>query len=166
MSNWKNIVGSLAPTIATALGGPLAGTAVKYLSKEFLGTDNATESELAAAISGAPPERLAQIRQIDADFKVKMEQIGVDIFALEIDDRKNARAMAKVNMIPQIVLSTIFVLGYFAILVLLMSGVVVIADEIKDALLLLLGLITREIPTIMQFWFGSSHGSKNKSDNK
>jgi len=37
------------------------------------------------------------------------------------------------------------------------------SSDIKDTVILLIGLLTREVPTIMQFWFGSSSGSKDKT---
>ena len=53
MKDWKKVLGGIAPTIATALGGPLAGTATKFLASSLLGKDEASESELEAAIIGA-----------------------------------------------------------------------------------------------------------------
>ena len=163
MKDWNSIIGALAPTIATALGGPLAGTATKFLSAALLGNENATPAHLEATILGGSPETLARIKKIDADFKVEMERIGVDLYALEIDDRKDARGLAKVNMIPQMTLSVIFIGGYFAIVWMLFSGRVVIDDSIRDMSNILLGVLTANIPSIMQFWFGSSHGSKQKN---
>ena len=162
MKGWKSLIGTLAPTIATALGGPLAGTATKFLASSLLGDENATQGDLEAAILGGNPEALANIKQIDADFKIEMERIEVDVYALEVDDRKNARDMAKVNMVPQMILSVIFIGGYFAIVYLLFSGQAKIAPEIRDVANILLGVMTGSIPTILQFWFGSSHGSKQK----
>ena len=163
MKDWKSIVGTLAPTIATALGGPLAGTATKFLSSALLGNENATEHDLEAAIIGSTPEQLAKLREIDGNFKLEMKRIDVDVYALEVDDRKNARDLAKSNMIPQMTLSTIFIGGYFVIVWMLFSGHVVIDDSIRDMSNILLGVLTANIPSIMQFWFGSSHGSKQKA---
>lgn len=163
MKDWRSIVGTLAPTIATALGGPLAGTATKFLSNALLGNDDATEHDLEAAILGATPDQLAELRKIDNSFKLEMKRIDVDVYALEVDDRKNARDMAKTNMLPQIILSTIFIGGYFMIVWMLFSGQVIIDESIRDMSNILLGVLTANIPSIMQFWFGSSHGSKQKT---
>ena len=43
--DWKDVIGAVAPTIATALGGPLAGAAVKTLSNVLLGHEKGTESD-------------------------------------------------------------------------------------------------------------------------
>ena len=70
------------------------------------------------------------------------------------------------KMIPQVLLSILFIGGYFVVLYSLIAGDLKIDNTLKDAILLLIGIITREVPTIMQFWFGSSHGSKNKDKSK
>ena len=161
--DWKNLLGSIAPTIATALGGPLAGTATKFLANHFLGDEDAPMEDIQAAVMGASPEQLAALKKIDADFKVEMERIGVDIFALEVEDRKSARDMAaKTSLVPQMILSCIYISGYFALIYLLLFGDVELKASISDMAKVLIGIMTTAIPMILQFWFGSSHGSKNK----
>lgn len=160
---WREIVGGLAPTIATALGGPLAGTATKFLASKLLGKEEATNAELEMALTNATPEQLAKLKEIDNAFKLEMERIDVDVFALEVEDKKSARELAKDNMIPQITLSIIFIGGYFGLVYMLFSGQIKIDDSIRDMANILLGVLTVNIPNIMQFWFGSSHSSKTKT---
>lgn len=162
--NWKNIVGSLAPTLATALGGPLAGTATKFIADKLLDNPDATEHDISEFIANANPDQLAELKKIDNDFAIEMKRIEVDIFSLETKDKQSARDLAKVNMRPQIILSALFILGYFAIVALLFSGTVKIDQSIKDMSNILLGVLTANIPSIMAFWFGSSHGSKTKNN--
>ena len=64
------LLGQVAPTIATALGGPLAGVAVKTLSNAIFGHEDATEQQISDAMASATPDQLAAIKKIDADFKV------------------------------------------------------------------------------------------------
>ena len=72
----------------------------------------------------------------------------------------------KFKLIPLIILSTVFLVFYFKILLLFVTGDISPKSEYKDVLLILIGILTREVPTIMQFWFGSSHGSKQKTASK
>ena len=72
------LLGSIAPSIATALGGPLAGMGVKALSQALLGNENGTAEELSAALSSASPEQLSVVKKIDADFKVQMKSLDID----------------------------------------------------------------------------------------
>jgi len=161
--DWKDVIKNIAPVIATGFGGPIAGTATKFLAERFLGDPDATEAELSKAILGATPEQLAQLKIIDNDFAVKMAELKIDVYALEVKDRDSARGLAKVNMRPQIILSMIFIGGYFALVFMLFSGEVKITEDIRDMSNILLGVLTASIPAIMQFWFGSSSGSKDKS---
>ena len=155
MKDWKKVVGSIAPTIATALGGPLAGVATKFLADTVLGKD-ATEDELGEYIIGATPEQLASIKKADQDFKAKMRELDIDVERLAVDDRKSARELFKTNIWPQIVLSIVFVVGYFSLVGMLFSGVLELHDSMKDVANVLLGGITIGVPLILRFWFGGS----------
>lgn len=164
MDKWKEIICGIAPTLATALGGPLAGTAVKYLGDKLLGNESCDEEDIENFILQANPEDLYRVKQLDNDFKVEMKKLDIDVMALSVDNTKSAREMAKINMWPQISLSILFVVGYFAILIMMFVDFISPSETMKDPLLILLGVMTREMPTIMQFWFGSSFGSKKKTE--
>lgn len=161
--DWKKIVGSLAPTLATALGGPMYGTAVKFLSTQLLGKDNAKENEIEAAILGATPDQLAKLREIDNDFAAKMRELDIDVYRLEIEDRASARKLFEINIWPQIILTTIFTVGYFALMFCLFGGSFQITESIRDMCNILLGVMTAGVIKILDFWFGSSSGSKEKT---
>lgn len=161
--DWKALVKSIAPTIGTALGGPMAGMAVKFLGDNLLGNPDATETDVADYISTASPDAMLALKKIDVDFKIKMKELDIDVFKLEVDDKKSARDLAKVNMVPQILLSGIFVGGYFVVLALVLTGTMAIAEGMKAILYMLIGTLSAELTRIMSFWFGSSMGSKEKT---
>ena len=166
MTNWKEIVRNVAPVIGTALGGPMAGAATKFIAEKMLGKPNASEPEIEQAIMTASPEQLAKLKDIDAQFKLHMKQLDVDIYELEYKDRDSARKLFEVNVWPQIVLSTVFVLGYFAVLYYLMSHPSSLSgsnDKLVGVFTTVLGVLTAAIPQILNFWFGSSLGSKEKT---
>jgi len=52
------LLGSIAPSIATALGGPLAGLATKALSQALLGTEDSTEADQWSKCSSSRYKRL------------------------------------------------------------------------------------------------------------
>ncbi len=161
--NWKSLVRSVAPTLGAALGGPAGGMAVKFLSEQFLGKESAGEEALAAFVENASPSQMLEIKKADQQFAVQMRELDIDVFELEVGDRQNARDLFKVNMWPQIVLSALFIIGYFAILgVLMYFNGVEINDRVFGILNTVIGVLTAAIPMILQFWFGSSLGSKQK----
>ena len=86
-----DIIGSVAPTIASALGGPLAGTAVGALSHALFGTPDKPQAEVEQAVASATPEQLLTIKQAEAEFAEKMKQLDVDLAKLAVDDRNSAR---------------------------------------------------------------------------
>lgn len=160
--DWKGLVKNIAPVLGTALGGPLAGAATRYIAEAWLGNPEASEQDVAEALATASPEQLVRLRELDQQFKVKMKELDVDVFRLEVDDRKSARDMAKANMVPQITLSVLYSVGYFATLYALMSGDLAIGESIRGEFNMVLGVMTAAQIKIMDFWFGSSYGSKVK----
>lgn len=160
--NWKDLVKSVAPTIGAALGGPMGGMATKFLAEKLLGDPSAAQDKIEDFVLSASPEKMLELKKLDVDFKTRMRELDVDVFKLEVQDKASARELFKINIWPQIVLSAMFIGGYFFVLYGLLDGTITIQEAIKDVALLLIGLLTREVPTIMQFWFGSSMGSKEK----
>lgn len=158
--DWKGIVNTVAPTIATALGGPMAGAAVKFLGGQFLGNEEATETEVAQFVKDASPETLLQIKQADQEFALQMEKLGVDVFKIEADDKKNARAEHKLSNMPAILSVTLTVLVGAIIALLFYVEVPVGA---KEVLYMLLGIVLKEWGNSMQYWFGTTRGSAEKT---
>lgn len=62
----------------------------------------------------------------------------------------------KVISFAQIGLSVVFLLGYFAVLILFITGQVKTPPDWKEALIALLGVITGGVGTILAFWFARS----------
>jgi membrane-bound ClpP family serine protease len=157
------LLGQIAPTIATALGGPLAGMAVKTLSNVLLGHENGSEDDVKAALNAASPETLAQLKQIDADFKARMKELDIDLERIAANDRDSARKMQMANQdwIPR-VLALLITLGFFGILIwMLMKGMPQTGTE---ALLMMLGALGTAWTGVINFYYGSSAGSKEKNN--
>jgi len=166
--NLKKLIGAAAPALATALGGPLAGSAVKFLSGKVLGVDNGTEEDLAKAIGGWTPAERIKLQEMDNEYNLKLQQQGIDVFAMEVRDRESARKMAAStqNLWPQIALAIGYNLGFFVILGMLigmMTEAVEIDGGVKEALILLLGVMAGELKNVNAFWVGSSYGSTTKT---
>lgn len=163
--DWKKTLATVAPALATALGGPLAGVAVGMATKA-LGVDPG-EDALSTAIASGNPDVLVRLREVNTQFEKDMAALGVDLERIHAGDRASAREMAKTNMVPQIALSFVFIGGYFGAMFAL-HGVLFQAQEINGQVATLfgalIGIFTRELSGIMTFWFGSSAGSKTKGD--
>lgn len=158
--NWKSIVSTVAPTIATALGGPMAGAAVKFLGSQFLDDENATEDQVAEYVRNASPDQLLKIKQADQEFTLQMEKLGVDVFKIEAEDKKNARAEHKHSKMPSI-LSVVLTLLVAAIVALLFY--LEVPEGAREVLFMLLGVVVKEWGNSMQYWFGTTRGSAEKT---
>jgi len=163
LSKIGGLLGQVAPTIATALGGPLAGLAVKTISEAMFGHPDANESEVSAALMGATPEQLQKLKETDATFKLKMKELDIDLEKISSEDRDSARKMQMEtrDWIPRaLAISVTF--GFFGILTwLLTKGVPPTGSE---TLIYMLGALGTAWTGIVQFYFGSSAGSKAKTD--
>jgi hypothetical protein len=157
------LLGQLAPSIATALGGPLAGVAVKTLSSALFGNEDGTEEQISAAMAVATPDQLAAIKKIDADFKVQMKSLDIDLERISAGDRDSARQMQREtkDWVPK-VLAIVITLGFFGILIwMLLKGMPQTGTE---ALLMMLGALGTAWTGVVNFYYGSSAGSKAKND--
>ena len=155
------LIGSVAPTIATALGGPVAGLAVKAISGALFGHDSATEDDIRTVLANPTGDQLAALKKIDADFAVQMKALDIDLERIAAGDRASARDMQKEtkDWIPRALAVSVTV-GFFAILLyMLIYGLPTTGNE---ALLLLLGALQTAWGGIIAFYFGSSSGSQKK----
>lgn len=89
--DWKAIVGTVAPALATALGGPLAGTAVAAIGKAIGLGDGASEEQVALAMQQMTPEQIADLKKANLAFEQRMAELQVDVKRLDMEDRKSAR---------------------------------------------------------------------------
>lgn len=163
MKNWKDILGAVAPTLATVLGGPLAGAAVGALSKALLGKDDGTEDELAPLIAQASPETLLKIKEADAALKLGLVNAGVKLEEIAGVDRASARDReVKTGDKTTKILAYAYTIGYFVIFATMMKTGV--DPQMLNIVMVLLGVLTAAQGQIMNYYFGSSSGSAQKNE--
>ena len=147
----------IAPTIATALGGPLAGLAIDALSKA-IGVD---PKDVQDTINNGKlsAEQIASIQQAELTLKTKAQEMGLDFEQLAVNDRKSARDMQMTvkSWIPPI-LAIGITIGFFGIMYGMMSGHV----QSSEALMILLGSLGTAWTGVISFYFGSSASSQAK----
>lgn len=168
MSDWKETLAAVAPNIATALGGPLGGMAATMALKA-LGIEPGDhfgdpQGKLEHEVAHADPAVLAQLKKVDNDFKVEMRRLKIDIHKIDAADRASARGMATAKgFAPQVFLSMVFVTGFVMVLWYLFGGEKTIHENMMQPAMYVLGILSAGIVQIMNFWFGSSSGSKAKT---
>ena len=150
----------LAPTVATALGGPLAGIAVSALSKA-LGVDENKVTDLLQS-NQMTGEQIAAIKVAELNLKKHESDNGFKFAELDVRDRESARAMqiANKSLTPEIlswmiVVATIGLEGYV-----LVVGLPSVAPDLVVGRIL--GTLDAAFATVLAFWLGSSVSNRIK----
>lgn len=150
---------SIAPTVATALGGPLAGMAVSAVAKAI----GCEPDEVQGIISSnkLTAEQVASIQLAELELKKQAQSMNLDFAKLITEDKKSARDMqiATKSWIPPIMALGV-TCGFFGILFGLMYGQIQHAPQID----IMLGSLGTAWTGIISFYFGSSAGSQAKTE--
>jgi hypothetical protein len=171
MSTWTSIRDTVEKYLPYA--GAAVNPALGAVLATALGTKPDPDSVLTALTADpAAQEKLlpfeVQLKQIVANQAVADHQAEVALVQADVADRASARQLAtSKNDTPQIILSAIFVAGYFGLVYELVLGPIRLADMGAAQLTIvtsLMGVLTASVLQIVNFWFGSSHGSQKKDD--
>jgi hypothetical protein len=163
--DWKAIVGTVAPWIGTALGGPLGGMAVEAAAGA-LGLSEKTTDAVKAAISGATPEQMLALKKADQDFALQMQALGfkqvTDLEAIAAGDRKDARSMqvALRSVVPA-ALTWFLVSAFVGTLCGLFMREVPAAN--RDVLVYMAGQLSGFTAAAVAFWLGTTRNSEDKT---
>jgi len=150
----------IAPTIATALGGPLAGMAVSAISKA-IGVDPEKVGDLISS-NKLNAEQIAQVKLAEIELQKQAQELGLNFEKLEVEDRKSARDMqsATRSMMPPLLAGAVTI-GFFSIMVMMFFNKI---DSANPAILMMLGSLGTAWTGIIAYYFGSSAGSQAKTD--
>jgi len=156
MNDWLK---QIAPTIATALGGPLAGLAVDAVSKAIGVDPKDVQSTISEGKLSA--DQIAAVKQAEIAMAARAQELGLDFEKIAVDDRKSARDLqAKTQSWIPGALAILVTTGFFGILIGLMMGNL----HTSEALMLMLGSLGTAWTGIVAFYFGSSAGSQKKDE--
>ena len=150
---------SLAPTLATAFGGPLAGMAVEVCSKA-LGVE---PSEVQNVISSGKmtADQIASLQQAELALKARAQEMGLDFEKIAVADRASARQMqiSTHSFVPPL-LSVMIVVAWSLIQYFLLTHV--IDPSMRELIARVLGTLDGALMLVLSFYFGSSAGSQAK----
>lgn len=163
--NWKSIVGTVAPTIATALGGPLAGMATKAIAGALGLAEDTDADAVAAAVSNATPDQLLALKQADQAFGVRMRELDIDLERIAAGDRDSARKReaATGDWTPK-VLAFVIIGGFFGVVAFVLGKGMTGMDAAAAAFAgTLVGYVSAKAEQVVSYYFGSSSGSDKKN---
>lgn len=153
---------SIAPLIGTALGGPFGALAASFLADK-LGVEEKTVDAVTRALSEGKmtPEMVVQIKLAEIDFQKFTEQNKITLEQLDVENTRSARDMQiTTKSTTPAILTYLITCGFFGILGYMMS-----ADyQSSDPLLVMLGSLGTAWVATVNFWFGSSNGSRQKTE--
>jgi len=166
----SSLLAKAAPTIATALGGPLAGGAVAALEAVFSvkaeGTTSEKQDTLLAAISGATPEQLQRLKEAENAHAEKMAELGFknveELARIAKDDRDSARKRESdvKDWTPRI-LAYLIVSAFVGVIVGVLAGWGKVDTVLAGTLV---GYLSAKAEQVVAYYFGSSAGSKDKTE--
>lgn len=91
--DWKNVLSKIAPTVVSALCGPLAG-GVLTLAGEIFGIEDATTDKIKRVIESGQltGEHIFALKELELKLKAEEDERGFRYAELEFKDRDSARA--------------------------------------------------------------------------
>lgn len=151
MNDLLNLLKGIAPTLATAVAGPLGGAAVTALASKF-GVSDSVEA-VAKAITSDPAA--AQ----------KLQELELEYAKLDAADRADARkaevTMATSENVPVLnksvtpVLAIIIVIAWGFIQYHLLTHIV--PTEMREIIIRVLGTLDGALVMVLSYYFGASH---------
>lgn len=166
----KKVFGSIAPVLAAAFGGPLAGSAVQVIANVLGIPADApdVEDQIVAKMESATPADWLLIKQAEQNFKLEMRKADISeeqIYAMDRDSARK-REIALPNDYTNKVLAFITVAVFSATLFTefwLLFEQVSVDPGIKAMLDISLGILLKMTSDVYGYYFGSSSGSAYKT---
>lgn len=151
---------TIAPTVATALGGPLAGMAVSAVAKAL----GIAPEEVQDVISSGKltAEQVASIQLAELELKKQAQSMNLDFEQLAVVDRKSARDMqiaTKSYLVPA--LAVIIVTSFVGVVIATLWGFSKIESVMAGTLI---GYLSAKADQVLSFFFGSTAGSQRKTE--
>lgn len=155
---------TLAPLLGTALGGPLGGAAASFIADK-LGLDTKDVKSINEVLNSGKlsADQIAQVKMAEIDFQKFLEANKIKLEEIAALDRNSARDMLKStkSYVPA-TLTFVITAGYFVTLIGMMSQAFTVADS--QVMLIMLGQLGTAWGVAIAFWFGTTSGSKDKTD--
>jgi len=158
MNELLGLLKGIAPTLATAVAGPLGGAAVSAIASR-LGVGDSVEA-VAKAIAGDPQaaQKIAELELEYAKLDAQDRDSARKTYAT-VATSENATKLEKL-VVPILALG---VVGLAFILIAVLMFVDTPNDQ-QQLVIFALGFITSAAGQVLSFYFGSSQGSKDKTE--
>lgn len=180
--DWKDVGAKVldsAPMIGSLLGGPLGGAAgglMKMIGGALGLKTNETTPDKVMQVIEQNPEAMLKFKELEMVHKVELEKLLLEQDRMYLQDRQDARKREQeivratgqkdVNLY---VLAWLFVVGFFTTIIVMTALALTgnLPDEMPQYVVFLLGslfgTLTGGTGAVIQYFFGSSKGSSDKT---
>jgi hypothetical protein len=158
--NWKDLgksIAEFAPLLGGVVGGP-AGAGIGKIIASTFGVED--KPDIISQAIKADPNAAVKLKQLELDHKVDLEKIELETTRAELEDKKNARDSHKLSYMPS-VLSCVLSFVILGIVYLLFYTEP--PEGSREVLFMLLGVVVKEWGGAMQYWFGTTRSSAEKT---
>ena len=160
---FTQIIKTLAPTVASVLGGPLAGIAITALGDIF-GIGEPTQEKIAGVIANAQmtPEQVARIKMLELQYQNDERERRFKYAELEFKDLDSARRReAAVRDDTNRVLAFCVVGAFIALVSTTLLGYTKVDSVLAGTLV---GYLSAKCEQVLSYYFGSSRSSERKTE--
>lgn len=160
--DWKSVISSIAPTVAAALRGPLAGLAVDAVGNA-LGWTDATKEKIEDAFSKGQMtgDQIMALKQAEIALLAQEKELGFKFAELEFKDRDSARQReANVKDNTNKILAYAVVGAFLAVVGGTLAGWAKVDSVLAGSLI---GYLSAKAEQVLAYYFGSTAGSVAKS---
>lgn len=163
--DWQDVLKSIAPTVASAVLGPLGGVAVSAIGN-ILGVSDATQDKIAKVVQSASltPEQIGKLKELEMEYQENERVRNFKYAELVFADRDSARKanVAGNTQRPLFWLSLILLAGTLGT-----EGVVLFQgypSHVPEMVVgRVLGLMDAVAMMVLTYWYGTSSGSAEKT---
>lgn len=166
MADWTDTLKTLAPTVAAALGGPLAGAAVSAIGS-ILGMDKPTQDTIAKAITNGQlsADQIGELKKLEMQYQNDEAERGFKYAELAFKDRDSAR----LNNVAGGVQAYLFWLSLLLLVITIGSEVYVLfhgaPKDVPDIIIgRILGLLDSVAMLVLTYWYGTTNSSAQKTE--
>ena len=162
----KGIVGKVAPVLGNAIVPGVGGVAGSLIAN-VLGCENDPMS-IETALHSATPEQFTELKKLEHTHKERLIELGIENDLMYVKDVQDARereiAIVKATGKKDInlyILAWIVIVGFFGLCTFLMYRPLPAGSS--DVTFMLFGALATGFGTVLQYFFGSSKSSSDKT---